>query len=245
MPLETARFLAVYRTASMPATVLKLEPLDASDALKSRIYLRLKEAICSMNIYAQAEEPRLDERQLGEALGVSRTPIREALARLEQEGFIRTVPRKGAFIVRKTKQEILEMITVWAALESMAARLITEHATDEELSTLRRMFATFDGGQVKARIDEYSATNISFHQALLQLSRCDLLNRMAENLFVHMRSIRMQTIGDRDRARQSIIDHMHIIEALESRDTDLAERLGREHSLNLATHVEQHVTFLD
>ncbi len=228
----------------MPVPALNLEPIDSSDALKHRIYLRLKEAICQVNIYAEQTEPKLDERQLSEALGVSRTPIREALARLDQEGFIRTVPRKGAFIVRKTKREILEMITVWAALESMAARLITQHASDEEISTLRRMFAKFDGGQVKARIDEYSVANISFHQALLQLSRCDLLNRLAENLFVHMRSIRTQTIGDRDRASQSIIDHMHIIEALEGRDTDLAERLVREHSLNLAKHVEKHVNYL-
>ena len=107
------------------------------------------------------------------------------------------------------------------------------------------MFAKFDEGEVKARIDEYSATNISFHQAILQLSRCELLKQLAENLFIHMRSIRMQTIGDRDRAKQSIIDHMHIIEALESRDADVAERLVREHSLNLETHVAQHVTFLD
>ena len=228
----------------MLAAALDLEPLDSSDALKNRIYVRLKEAICSVNIYAEEMEPKLDERKLSEALGVSRTPIREALARLEQEGFIRTVPRKGAFIIRKTKTEILEMITVWAALESMAARLITEHASDEEVSTLRRMFAKFEGGQVKARIDEYSATNISFHQALLQLSRCTLLERLAENLFVHMRSIRMQTIGDRDRASQSIIDHMNIIEALESRDTELAERLVREHSLDLAKHVAEHVNYL-
>ena len=93
----------------MDCTALKLEPLEDHEVLKNRIYLRLKEAICSVNIYAGDKEPRLDERQLGEALGVSRTPIREALARLEQEEFIRTVPRKGVFIVRKTKAEILEI----------------------------------------------------------------------------------------------------------------------------------------
>ena len=153
----------------MDSTALKLEPLEDNEVLKNRIYLRLKEAICSVNIYAGDKEPRLDERQLGEALGVSRTPIREALARLEQEEFIRTVPRKGVFIVRKTKAEILEMITVWAALESMAARLITKNASNDEISTLRKMFATFDGGQLMARIDEYSLTNISSHQALFPL----------------------------------------------------------------------------
>ena len=63
-------------------------------------------------------------------------------------------------------------------------------------------------------------------------------------MFIHMRSIRVRTIGDTDRADRSIIDHIHIIEALEARDTELAERLAREHTLNLARHVEKHVDYL-
>ena len=141
--------------------------------------------------------------------------------------------------------EILEMITVWAALESMAARLITERATDQEISSLRRMFATFEDDRVQARIDEYSDTNVRFHQALLGLSNCELINSMTENLFIHMRSIRMRTIGEEDRASRSIIDHMNIIEAIEARDTELAERLTRDHTLGLAAHVEKNVNYLD
>ena len=76
-----------------------------------------------MDIYDHDREIRLDERQLSDKLGVSRTPIREALTLLEQEGFIRLQPRRGIFVVRKTKTEIVEMIQVWAALESMAARM--------------------------------------------------------------------------------------------------------------------------
>lgn len=224
---------------------LSLEPVGGSFVLKDHIYRALKRAITSVNIYAEPGEHRLDERQLSEDLGVSRTPIREALCRLEQEGFVRTVPRKGAFIERKSKKEILEMITVWAALESMAARLITTCASDEEIATLRQLFATFEGEQVQAHIDEYSETNIEFHQSLLRMSGCELLNRIAENLFLHMRSIRMQTITEKDRASQSIIDHMHIIEALERRDADLAERLVRQHTLDLAKHVERNASYLD
>src|SRR5690606_4223993 len=178
-----------------------------------------------MNIYEGEGELRLDERQLCEALGVSRTPIREAIARLEQEGLVRIVPRRGVFVARKTKRQILEMITVWAALESMAARLITQHATDTEIASLRAMFATFENDRIQAAIDEYSFTNIRFHQALLRLSKCELLNTMTETLFIHMRSIRARTIGEDNRASRSIIDHMNIIEALERRDTELAERL--------------------
>jgi len=224
---------------------LAVPPLDLSFSLKDRIYEALKETIATMNIYEGAGEPRLDERQLSEDLGVSRTPVREAIARLEQEGLVRVVPRRGVFVARKSKREILEMITVWAALESMAARLITLHAGDQEIAGLRAMFATFEDDRIQAEIDEYSDTNIRFHQALLGMSHCDLLTDMTETLFIHMRSIRARTIGESDRARRSIIDHMNIIEALERRDTELAERLARQHTLDLAAHVEKHVTYLD
>ncbi len=222
-----------------------VQPIDVAVSLTDKTYDALKAAITSMNIYDAPGEPRLDERQLAADLGVSRTPIREAIARLEQEGFLRIVARRGVFIVRKTKREVLEMITVWAALEGMAARLITEHASDAEIATLREMFGTFEGGQVEAKIDEYSETNISFHQALLRLGKCDLLNQIAENLFIHMRSIRMRTISEDHRASRSIIDHMNIIEALEQRDTELAERLARQHTLDLGAHVEKNVDYLD
>lgn len=229
----------------MSSAKLLVTPIDVSFVLKNKVYDGLKQAILSMNVYAQPGETRLDERQLSEDFGVSRTPVREAITRLEQEGFVKVIPRRGAFVVRKTKKEILEMITVWAALESMAARLITESATDAEIASLRRMFATFDDDRVRAQIDEYSETNIEFHQAILNMSRCELLNQMAENLFAHMRWIRMRTIAEDDRASRSIIDHMHIIEALEQRDADLAERLVRAHTFGLASHVDMTAHYLD
>ena len=224
---------------------LEVQPIQADFSLKDRIYDSLKQAITSMNIYADQAELRLDERELSDKLAISRTPIREALARLEQEGLVRIVPRKGVYIVRKTKAEILDMITVWAALESMAARLITQHASDEEIASLRKLFATFDGQEIRAHIDEYSETNIGFHQTIISLSKSPLLKQVADGLFIHMRSIRARTISEKDRADRSIVDHLHIIEALEARDTDLAERLVREHTLNLAVHVEKHVHYLD
>ena len=226
-------------------TKLVVRPIEDDFSLKNRIYASLREAITSMNIYDEEAQLRLDERELSEKLAISRTPIREALARLEQEGLVRIVPRKGVYIVRKTKAEILEMITVWAALESMAARLIIEQASDEELASLRKLFATFQDGQLQAKIDEYSDTNVEFHQTLLKLSRCQLLQDMADQLFIHLRSIRARTIAEGERAKRSIIDHLHIIEALEARDTELAERLVREHTLNLGKHIEETVTYLD
>ena len=229
----------------MATANLVVEPIETNFSLKDRIYGSLKQAITAVNIYAEGANLRLDERELSNKLAISRTPIREALARLEQEGLVRIVPRKGVFIVRKTKAEILEMITVWAALESMAARLVTQVAEDREIASLRKLFSTFHGDEVIAHIDEYSQRNIDFHAQILKLSKCDLLNEMANNLFVHMRSIRDRTISDDDRAQRSIINHMHIIEAIEQRDTELAERLVREHTLDLAAHVAANVDYLD
>ena len=232
-----------------PAAAIELRPVEESFALKDRIYRELRAAILEVDVYGDRGgdrgEHRLDERQLSQQLGVSRTPVREALQRLEHEGLVVSFPRRGTFVARKTKQEIIETITAWAALESMAARLATLHGSDAEIRRLREMFGEFAEGQVKARIDEYSETNLRFHQAILRMGKSPVLDRLADNLLLHMRSIRKHTIGERDRAERSIIDHMHIIEALEARDTERAERLVRQHSLDLAAHVEAHVDWLD
>src|SRR5882757_7318426 len=106
---------------AMPPLVV--QPLEPSLSFRDRAYAALKQAIMDADIYGQKREIRLDERQLSAALGVSRTPVREAMTLLEQEGFLRSEPRRGVFIIRKTKREILEMIEVSAGLESMAARL--------------------------------------------------------------------------------------------------------------------------
>jgi DNA-binding GntR family transcriptional regulator len=198
-----------------------------------------------MDVYRSRSDIRLDERRLALEFGISRTPVREAMAQLERDGFVRSVPRRGIYVVRKTRREVIEMITAWAALESMAARLITESGSAEEIACLRRMFATFEGGEVAAKLDEYSEVNIEFHQAIIRMSRNRVLIDLAENLFTHMRMIRRKTIGEKDRADRSIRDHMHIIEALEARDTARAEELVRTHALGLADHVAKYADYLD
>src|SRR5262249_31521833 len=154
----------------------------------------------AMDVYRSAAEIRLDERRLAQDLGISRTPVREAMAQLEREGFVRSEPRRGVYVVRKTRREVIELITVWAALESMAARLITANASNKDIASLRKMFATFENGAVRAHLDEYSEINIEFHQTIIRMSGNATLVDLAENLFTHMRMIRRKTIGEKDRA---------------------------------------------
>ena len=224
---------------------LAIEPIDTSFSFKNKAYAALKTVIVSMDVYRNRQDIRLDERQLAQDFGISRTPVREAMAQLEREGFVRSVPRRGIYVVRKTKVEVIEMITAWAALESMAARLITEHASAEQIAGLRKMFATFENGAVRAHLDEYSEVNIEFHQSIIRLSGNSVLISLAENLFTHMRMIRRKTIVEKDRADRSIRDHMNIIEALEARDTARAEALVRSHALGLAEHVAKYADYLD
>jgi DNA-binding GntR family transcriptional regulator len=224
---------------------LGLVPIASEPNFTEKAYAALKDVITRMDPYGSREEIRLDERQLASDLGVSRTPVREALAQLECEGFVRSIPRRGLYVVRKTRSEVIELITAWAALESMAARLATQNASDQEISALRQMFATFEGGAEQAKLDEYSEVNIEFHQTIIRMSHNQVLIGMAENLFTHMRMIRRKTIGEGDRAVKSIHDHIHIIEALEARDTNRAEELVRNHALGLADHVQRHADYLD
>jgi DNA-binding GntR family transcriptional regulator len=226
------------------AAPLALTPLN-STSLRDQAYALLKDAIATMDIYSQRQALRIDERQLTAALGVSRTPVREALSILEQEGFVRTVPRRGIFIVRKSKREIIEMIQMWAALESMSARLATLHASDADIARLRHLFDEFENSPPSEHIGEYSDANIAFHQMIIKLGGSQLIADATENLFIHVRAIRKATITQDDRASRSIVDHLKIIEALERRDTDAAERLTRQHTLDLAVHVEGHCDFLD
>ena len=220
-------------------------PLDDTSTFADRAYRALRDVIVSLDVYQSQGEVRLDERRLAQDLGISRTPVREAMAQLEREGFVRSIPRRGVYVVRKTKREVIEMITAWAALESMAARLITRHASDQEIASLRAMFTTFADGQIDAKLDEYSEVNIRFHQAIIKMSDNKVLIDLAENLFTHMRMIRRKAIGEDDRANRSIRDHVNIIEALERRETERAEALVREHALSLAEHVARHADHLD
>ena len=232
------------RAADVTARIA-VAPLEDTSTFADRAYAALRDVIVRLNVYDQPGDVRLDERLLAHDLGISRTPVREAMAQLEREGFVRSVPRRGVYVVRKTRTEVIEIITAWAALESMAARLITIHASDDEIATLRGMFATFENGQLHAKLDEYSEVNIAFHQAIIRMSHNGVLNDLAENLFTHMRMIRRKTIGEADRATRSIHDHMTIIEALEARDTGRAEDLVRNHALGLAEHVQKYADYLE
>jgi DNA-binding GntR family transcriptional regulator len=231
---------------------LRIEPLDTGLGLRKQACDAIKRAIMDMDIYRRPGEIRLDERQLSEDLGVSRTPIREALSVLEQEGFVRSIPRRGIIVVRKTKREIVEMITVWAAIESMAARLAATRMRDAGphggpgpgIAELAGLMDAFDEDP-SGHLTEYSDANMEFHKAIIRLGGISLMSSLTDQLFIHMRAVRAVTMTQDNRAQRSVADHRAIIAALQAGDPDLAEQRVRNHTLGLAEHVERHGDFLD
>src|ERR1700691_1098970 len=149
MPAMSARVATVNRTRSDRASANSgqqrpsVAPLPRVESYKHQVYAALRHAIAAMDIYSSRSEIRLDERGLAEDFGGSRTPVREAMAQLEREGFVRTVPRRGVYVARKTKRQVIDLIIAWAALEGMAASLVTKTPGDKEIAALRRMFSTF------------------------------------------------------------------------------------------------------
>ena len=223
---------------------VKLKPVAINFTLKDHIYDVLRESILEVDIYNDEEELRLDERQLAEQLGISRTPIREALARLAQDGLVEILPRKGVFIHRKSLHEILDMIVTWAGLESMAAHLAAADASEADMKALRKFAMSHSMSASRQELSQYSDANIKFHLAIFDLSGSPLLKSTAEGLLAHMYAVRRRAMGENDRASHSVADHMEIIDALESRDRELAARLVREHTMRLHDHIRDRWTRL-
>src|SRR3979411_2458647 len=185
-------------------------------SFKNKAYEALKEAILKMDIYAAPEPVMLDERALSERLGVSRTPIREAIVMLQPVGFRQPLPLRGIVVVRRTKAEIVDMISAWAALESMAARLITTTARQKDMYASRDFFRNFGKDRLpQDHVDEYSKANIAFHQALISLSESPVLVDMTNDILLHVRGYRQLTIGRVDRTATSLPEHMGVLYALE------------------------------
>jgi DNA-binding GntR family transcriptional regulator len=127
----------------------------------------------------------------------------------------------------------------------MAARLATEHATDAEIASLRRIGARYSENELEHHIPEYSDDNIRFHQRILEISKCALLKDLADGLFLHMHAVRLRAMGEENRVRRSVVDHAEIVEALASRDPDEAERRVRNHTMRLYEHVRRTWTRLE
>ncbi len=223
--------------------LLELRKIESPSPLSEEAYRAIKESLLSTDLSQLTDEQRLDERELSEQLGVSRTPVREAISRLVIEGFLKVVPRKGVYVVRKSKRKMIEILLTRAALEGMAVRLATENVNSEDIEVLKDIILSFDPSDLKNQFLRYSDADIKFHELILQISQCGTLIDLANSLFDHTRWIRFRATSFKARLGITHEEHVKIIEAMEKGDPDLAEKCMRSHVEGLARYIDEKVGF--
>ncbi len=178
---------------------------------------------------------RVREEELAGRLGVSRTPVREALIRLDTIGLVSLRPGKGALLAPTSDTDYLEWLQIREQLEGLATREAAMNATQRDVDHLRRIFAPFmDPEQAAAQpANAYARANVDFHQEIVRLSGNALLVKMWA-LFGHLQtSYRRQTIARLHRQDDSMREHLEIIDAIHRRDADGAEDIARRHVRSL------------
>jgi DNA-binding GntR family transcriptional regulator len=172
------------------------------------------------------------ELQLAEELGVSRTPVREAIRKLELEGFVVMVPRKGAYVAGITDKDITDVFEVRAALEALAAGLACERITEEELERLERSVVQIAELTERPDLDALVAEDAEFHEIIYRASRNKRLTQILTNLQEQIQRFRLTTLSRPGRTRQALDEHRQIVEAISERNAEQAQRLAWEHIEN-------------
>jgi DNA-binding GntR family transcriptional regulator len=173
----------------------------------------------------------LDESQLAQMFGVSRTPLREALIQLASMGIVRVRPRRGAVVADVTPQRLLEMFEVMAELESMCARLAARRLSDVDAQNLRQAHRECEAACRAADTDDYYHRNERFHQAIYAASHNEFLAEQALALQRRLRPYRRLQLRVRNRPAASFSEHVQVVDALLRGDSAAAADLLRQHIL--------------
>ncbi len=203
--------------------------LDSYKPLRELVLEAIREAI--KNGTLQPRE-RLMEIQLADELGVSRTPVREALRKLELEGFIVMVPRKGAYVSDLTMKDVADVFEIRAALEGLAGALAAERITEDELEAMERMLVEKGEAISLNDIEKLVAVDTKFHEAMYMASRNERLSNIISNLREQIQRFRLTSLSVPGRKEDSLKEHREILEAIQARDIQLAKHLAQEHIEN-------------
>jgi DNA-binding GntR family transcriptional regulator len=203
--------------------------LDSYKPLREVVFDSLREAIINGTL---RPGERLMEIQLAEELGVSRTPVREAIRKLELEGFVVMVPRKGAYVAGISLKDIADVFEVRAALEALASGLAAERITSEELEELERILVRKAEIIAEGSVTEFVQSDTQFHDALYRSSRNQRLIQILNNLQDEIQRFRSVSLAYSGRMQEALEEHRKIVEALAERNISLAQSLAWEHIEN-------------
>ncbi len=194
--------------------------------LRDIVFQTLRKAILTGEL-----EPgeRLMETQLGEKLGVSRTPIREAIRKLELEGLVVMVPRKGAQVAPFTQKDIQDVLEVRAALEALACKLACSRMDDRSFLRLQLIITEYDYAVKEQDIEVMVQKDVEFHETIFNATNNEKLSQFFNNMREQVDRYRIAYIKSTVENNNVSKEHTEILEALRNRDEDYAARLASEH----------------
>jgi DNA-binding GntR family transcriptional regulator len=206
-------------------------------SLSSRVFHTLRENILSGK-YSTDEE--LKEKSIGEELGVSRTPVREALRQLELEGLVTIIPNKGAYVVGITQKDIRDIYEIRSRLEGLCARWATQNITKEQLDELEENIYLSDFHTAKGNYEQVVELDNKFHELLYDASESKELRHVLLDFHHYVQRVRKITLAVPDRAISSNDEHRRIVEALKVHDADKAEELANQHMMNTIKNMDNY-----
>lgn len=206
-------------------------------SLSSRVFHTIRENILSGK-YATDEE--LKEKSIGEELGVSRTPVREALRQLELEGLVTIIPNKGAYVVGISQKDIRDIYEIRSRLEGLCARWAALNITKEQLDELEENIYLSDFHSSKGNSEQVVELDNRFHEILYNASGSKELKHVLLDFHHYVQRVRKITLAVQERAVSSNDEHRKIVQALKKHNADEAEKLANEHIMNTIRNMDSY-----
>lgn len=205
-------------------------------SLRGRVFNRIREDILSGK-YNQNEE--LKETTIGNELGVSRTPVREALRQLELEGLVNIIPNKGAYVTGISAKDISDIYVIRSYLEGLCARWACEYISNEQLEQLDEIIYLSEFHAKKEHHEQLLELDNKFHDIIYEASASKILEHVLSDFHHYVQRVRKVTLSSMTRAINSNSEHMAIVEAMKQKDCDKAETLAHEHMLNTIKNISE------
>jgi DNA-binding GntR family transcriptional regulator len=218
--------------------------IDTEDTglLSDRIRNALTDAISSGEL---APGTTLDEQQLADRYGASRTPVREALRQLATSGMVEVRPRRGVIVRHVTAEEVMDMFETMAEIEAVCVRLATYRITPLERSRLLRIHEASEAAVEAGDVDAYDALNREFHEAIYRAAHNDFLADQAIAVRTRLNAFRRMQLRQDRRLVTSRAEHDAVMRAIAEGDGDEAARRMRAHMLNAASALDSYIAHQD
>ncbi|HQE21818.1 MAG TPA: GntR family transcriptional regulator [Thermosynergistes sp.] len=217
--------------------IIDLKIRDYKNA-REAAFEKIKEAIIKGH-FKPGE--KLVEQTLAQEMGVSRTPVREAIRRLEAEGFVVSIPRKGVVVSRADKEEIVQLYSIRAELEGLAARWAIENADEDDIRKLDEAISRMEETAASGDLDGVVQSNALFHDAIAQASKSRILCTLLKTLQDNIQRFRFRSLHLPGRPEAALAEHKEIVAAIKEKKTEEADRLLKEHLQNACAAALAHM----